>query len=57
MNAQPITTVEQPRADALRAEAQRLLREGMSARDIATGLNIDLDALRRLLGICEDCDE
>jgi hypothetical protein len=55
MSAQPI--IDQPRADDLRAEARRLLLEGMPARDIATGLNIDLDALRRLLGICEDCVE
>lgn len=58
MNAQPITTTaERQRPDDLRAEAQRLLREGMSGYDVATALNIAPDALRRLVGLdhCEDC--
>jgi hypothetical protein len=57
MSVQPITIIDQPRADDLRAEARRLLRDGLSGYDIAVALNLDPDALRRLLGICEDCDE
>jgi hypothetical protein len=56
MNAQPRTTVEQPRADELRAEAQRLLLDGLSGYDVAVALNLDIEALRRLVG-CVECDE
>jgi DNA-binding CsgD family transcriptional regulator len=39
----------------LRAEAERLLRDGLSGYDIALALNIDVEALRHLLGFCVDC--
>jgi hypothetical protein len=55
MSTQSNTTVQQPRPEDLRAVAQRLLLDGMSGRDIATALNLDLDTLRRLLGVCLDC--
>jgi hypothetical protein len=46
---------EHRRPEDLRAEAQRLLRDGMSGRDVCTALHLDAEALRQLIGWCEDC--
>jgi hypothetical protein len=56
MSTQPNITVHQPRPEDLRAEAERLMLDGMDSRDIATALSIDLEALRQLVGICVDCE-
>jgi hypothetical protein len=50
------TTVHQPQPQDLRAEAQRLMLDGMNSRDIAAALHIDIEALRQLVGICVDCE-
>lgn len=57
MNA--AATHPRPQLEHLRDEAQRLLRDGLNGYDIAVALHVDVESLRRLLGIgfCDDCDE
>jgi hypothetical protein len=65
----PVRNVDEPRAEGsaseiseashatdLRALAQSLLLDGMEGRDIAVALNIDVEALRQLVG-CVECEE
>jgi hypothetical protein len=55
MSAQPIAG--KPRADDLRATALQLIRDGLCPRDVAVALNLDIEALRRLVGGCSECYE
>lgn len=45
-----------PRSIAeLRAAARQMLRDGLGEHSIADALRLDVDAVRRLLGECQDC--
>ena len=48
----PVNTAEE-----MRAAAQNLLRDGFSDHGIAAALGLDVEAVRRLIGACPECNE
>lgn len=40
----------------LRKSAQQMLRDGIGENTIAAALQLDVNAVRRLIGTCQDCE-